>query len=135
MRGPSGGPSVVVIGGGIVGLATAAYLAEGGARVTVYEREAIGAGASGRNSGVVQHPFDPALAPLYHETVAAYRRLAAVSPGGGFALPAEPSGLLLVSHRAAVVEALAGHLRATVPELAIEVLGPADLQRREPSMA
>ena len=135
MRGPSGGPSVAVIGGGIVGLATAAYLAEGGARVTVYEREAIGAGASGRNSGVVQHPFDPALAPLYHETVAAYRRLAAVSPGGGFALPAEPSGLLLVSHRAAVAEALAGHLRATVPELAIEVLGPADLQRREPSMA
>ncbi len=129
------GPSVVVIGGGIVGLATAAYLAEGGSRVTLFEREAIGAGASGRNSGVVQQPFDPALVPLYHETVAAYRRLAEVAPGGGFALPATSSGLLLVARNGAVVAALAAHLEATVPELAIEVLGPAEVRALEPSMA
>ena len=70
-------PDVAVIGGGIVGTATAAFLAEGGARVTLYEREALAAGASGRNSGVVQHPFDSALVPLYEETVQIYRRVEA----------------------------------------------------------
>lgn len=132
---PGRGPSVAVIGGGIVGLATAAFLAEGGARVAVFEREAIAAGASGRNSGVVQHPFDPALVPLYHETVASYRRLAAVAPDAGFALPVESAGLLLVSHRAAVVEALAAHLRVTVPELTVELLGPTELRERESGIA
>jgi glycine/D-amino acid oxidase-like deaminating enzyme len=42
-------PDVVVIGAGIVGCATAAFLAERGASVLVVEREAIAAGASGRN--------------------------------------------------------------------------------------
>lgn len=135
MTGRSGPPAVAVIGGGIVGLAAAAYLAEGGARVMLHEREAIAAGASGRNSGVVQHPFDPALVPLYHETVASYRRLAAEAPDAGFALPAASAGLLLVSRHRAVVERLAVHLGSVVPELPIEVLHGADLEKREPAMA
>ena len=60
------GVDVAVIGGGIVGCATAAFLAEGGASVLLAEREAIAAGASGRNSGIVQHPMDEVLAPLFH---------------------------------------------------------------------
>jgi glycine/D-amino acid oxidase-like deaminating enzyme len=85
---------VAVIGGGIVGCALAAFLAEGGARVVLYEREAIAAGASGRNSGVVQDTLDPAFAALYEESLEHYRTL-----GHGFELPAEPAGLLLVSDR------------------------------------
>ena len=83
---------VAVIGGGIAGCATAALLAEAGAAVTLFEREAIGAGASGRNSGIVQHPMDPALAALYEDSLALYREL-----GHGFELPAEPTGVLIVS--------------------------------------
>ena len=56
----SGAPDFAVIGGGIVGCSLAAFLAEAGASVVLYEREAIAAGASGRNSGVVQHPLDAA---------------------------------------------------------------------------
>ena len=80
-----------VVGGGIVGCALAAFLAEGGANVTLYEREAIAAGASGRNSGVVQDPLDPALTGLYEESLAHYRALE------GFELPEHPSGLLLIN--------------------------------------
>ena len=39
---------IAIVGGGIVGTATATFLARAGARVTLYERSAIAAGASGR---------------------------------------------------------------------------------------
>ena len=75
---------VAVIGGGIAGCATAALLAEAGAAVTLFEREAIAAGASGRNSGILQHPMDPALVALYEASLALYggaRRLRAARAG------------------------------------------------------
>ena len=60
--------------------AAAAFLADGGARVTIVEREGLASGASGANSGVVQHPFDPILASLYRETVELYRDLSGARP-------------------------------------------------------
>ncbi|HEX5823274.1 MAG TPA: FAD-dependent oxidoreductase, partial [Candidatus Limnocylindrales bacterium] len=90
----SGTPDVAVVGGGIVGTAAAAFLADAGARVRLYERTEIAAGASGRNSGIVQHPFDPSLAGLYRVTIAEYRALAVEVDG--FGLPSEPAGLLYV---------------------------------------
>ena len=60
---------VAIIGGGIVGCAAAAFLAEAGAKVELYERDEVGAAASGRNSGSIQHPFDPVLAELHFETL------------------------------------------------------------------
>jgi sarcosine oxidase subunit beta len=49
---------VVVVGGGIVGLASAHYLAERGVAVTVVEKEAVGAGASRRGSGGIRAQFE-----------------------------------------------------------------------------
>jgi glycine/D-amino acid oxidase-like deaminating enzyme len=108
-----------VIGGGIVGCSLAAFLAEAGASVVLYEREEIAAGASGRNSGVLQHPFDEALVGLYEESLRQYRELE------GFALPAAPSGLMIVSR---------GPLSAErFPELRPELL--ADAREAEPALA
>ena len=120
---------VAVIGGGIVGTATAAFLAEAGARVVLWERATIGAGASGRNSGVVQHPSDPVLVELYRESLAIYRELE------GFALPATPAGLLYLGLEAAPVRDLAGDLAVAQPELRPEYLGPGDAARLEPVLA
>lgn len=68
-------PDVAIIGGGILRLSAAALLAQEGLAVTVYERAAIGAGASGRNSGVIQRSFDPALAQIHASTIELYRTL------------------------------------------------------------
>jgi len=120
----------------VVGTAAAAILAGEGARVTLYEREAIAAGASGRNSGVVQHPFDPPLVELYHRTVEVYRMLGAEAPDAGFVLADAPAGLLLLSRRPdEAVPALAAHLAARFPDLAPRALGDADLRALEPTLA
>jgi glycine oxidase len=112
---------VAVIGGGITGCALAAFAAEAGASVRVFERERIAAGASGRNSGVVQHPMDPVLAPLFEETVGHYRTL-----GHGFELPAEPAGVLVLG-----VEAL----DTGFPELEAQRLEGVELAALEPALA
>jgi len=122
-------PDVAVVGGGIVGCALAALLAEGGAAVRLYEREAIAAAASGRNSGVLQHPLDEALVPVYEASLELYRTL-----DHGFALPAEPAGVLLLSEDGAGLEAGRAEVAARFPELAPEWLEGAALAAAEPGL-
>jgi glycine/D-amino acid oxidase-like deaminating enzyme len=127
------GTDVVVVGGGIVGTSAAAFLAEAGARVTIVERDGLASGASGANSGVVQHPFDPVLAGLYRATLEAYRELATSDPG--FRIDAEPAGLLYVSTDEDAVRAVDRSLADDFPDLTREVVGAAELARLEPAVA
>jgi glycine/D-amino acid oxidase-like deaminating enzyme len=129
-------PDVVVIGGGIVGVSAAAHLAETGRQVLLVERDELAAGASGRNSGIVQHPFDPVLVDLHLETVALYRRLeATVGAATGFRLPPTPSGLLNVTPDADVARRLADQLRAAFPALSPAFLDTDEVRRLEPGIA
>jgi glycine/D-amino acid oxidase-like deaminating enzyme len=127
------GSDVVVIGGGIVGTAAAAFLAEAGATVTLVEREGLASGASGANSGIVQHPFDRVLAALYRETLGLYRELAAAEVG--FRLGSEPAGLIYVSTEEAAVRAVDRSLADAFPELERAVAGGTALQALEPAIA
>ena len=124
---------VVVIGGGIVGAAAAAFLARDGTRVILVEREGLASGASGANSGVVQHPFDPALERLYEETIALYRELSTL--GAGFELPDGPAGMLFLSPDEAIVRRQASSIAASFRSLRTEVLGGAALRALEPTLA
>ena len=125
---------VAVIGGGIVGVAAAAFLAEAGAEVALAEREHLGAGASGRNSGAVQHPFDTVLGPLYDETVAIYAELDA--PGtNAFPLNRPPDGLLSVAPEREPLERFAEDVARRLPELEPSLLDPRDLAEAEPALA
>ncbi|WP_183408279.1 NAD(P)/FAD-dependent oxidoreductase [Nocardioides pocheonensis] len=53
MTTPPAAASTIVVGAGIVGAATALYLARAGVEVTLIERYEPGAGASGRNAGYI----------------------------------------------------------------------------------
>lgn len=75
---------VAVVGGGMVGLATAWFLQESGAQVTVYERDEVAAGASWGNAGWLT----PGLAaPLPEPAVLRYGLRAVLSPTSPVYLP------------------------------------------------
>ena len=123
---------IVVIGGGIIGCASAAILADRGARVTLVERTAIGAGASGRNLGAIQHPFDPVLAGLYHDSLTRYRALA--DSFEDFAMPTSPAGLLLLNRDPDAAAAQQVRLARAVPDLKPVLLSPDEVVVAEPSL-
>ena len=121
---------VAVVGAGIVGCALAAFLAEAGASVLLVERDAVGAAASGRNSGILQHPMDAPLVPLFEESLRHYGELA----GYGLELPREPSGVLVLGADESVLASELSALRA-FPELRAEALATGEPAALEPAVA
>lgn len=59
----SSAPKVIVVGGGIIGVCCAYYLARGGAHVVLVERDRVGAGASSGNAGTVSAGHPPLNRP------------------------------------------------------------------------
>ena len=83
---------VAVIGGGMVGLSAAWFLQEAGVQVTVYERDAVGAGASWGNAGWLA----PALtAPLPEPAVLRYGLRALLRPRSPVYVPVRADRALL----------------------------------------
>ncbi|MEX2136017.1 MAG: FAD-binding oxidoreductase [Chloroflexota bacterium] len=125
-------PDVAIIGGGIIGCSAAAILAERDATVVLYEATAIGAGASGRNLGAIQHPFDAILAPLYQASLEQYRQLALADDG--FALPGRPAGVLMLNRDAEASLRQVQLLTDVVPDLAVEFVDADAVAAAEPSL-
>ncbi len=125
----SGPADVAIIGGGIVGCAAAAFLAEAGVNVEVYEREEVAVGASGSNSGSIQHPFDPVLAELHTETLIHYRGMDEVGMGGS------PAGVLMLGPEGDPLEAAVREIGDDCPELEPALLDPAAVRELEPAVA
>jgi glycine/D-amino acid oxidase-like deaminating enzyme len=124
---------VVVVGGGITGTAAAAFLARAGVRVTLVEQAGLASGASGANSGIVYHPFEPALNALYHPTLALYRELE--QEGAGFSLAAEPAGVLFAAHHDGPARLVAVRVGRLYPSLEVDVAEGAALRALEPALA
>jgi glycine/D-amino acid oxidase-like deaminating enzyme len=127
-RGAMASPDVAILGGGIVGCAAAAFLAEAGVRVELFERDALAGAASGRNSGSIQHPFDAVLAELHFETLRHYAQLE------GFELPAAPVGVLMLASDPSALERPAAEIAREQPELEPRVLDPRGVRELEPAL-
>jgi glycine/D-amino acid oxidase-like deaminating enzyme len=116
--------TVGVVGGGVVGCSAASFLAARGARVTVFDQTGVASGASGRNSGAVEHPYDPEQESLYVETIALLGEL-------GMTIGDQPAGALLIVGGEREARELSTSFE-TFPRLGAEVLDPDAVSREEP---
>lgn len=119
---------VAIVGAGILGCAAAAHLAEQEALVAVFDEHEVGSGASGRNSGAIEHPYDVVQRGIYEVSLQLLRKL-------GVSLPALPAGVLLLERDEAVVEEIAEEMGDQHPELDPLVLDPDELLALEPAIA
>ena len=128
---------VVVIGAGIVGVASAFYLAKAGRRVVVVDRGAVAGEASGRNGGHLAPTIDGAWAPLGLLALATWPELVPdidgpteYRRGGGLYVvvaddPTDPADILAYRHaQGFVAEQLSPEdSRALLPALASDIKG------------
>ncbi|HEX6332507.1 MAG TPA: FAD-dependent oxidoreductase [Actinomycetota bacterium] len=128
-------PDVVVIGGGIIGVACARELARGGASVTLLEKDELAAGASGRNLGYLDTSKDPVLAPPARAGLGIYLEVADAAAFPVF-LDRDPIGTLAVTLDEDELDGLREWIDAAVAVgVPVERVEPAELARLEPALS
>jgi len=126
---------VVVVGGGIVGCATAAELARGGAKVMLIERAQIASAASGRNHGLIWYPQSDILDPFYRTSHRMYQELSETSQLD-IALDSRPRGILVLVQKEEDWQPAEAEARAASSGGAkIERLDDRSLKKAEPHLA
>lgn len=124
---------VVIVGGGVHGLATAYYLAanHGVTNVAVIEKSYIGSGGSGRNTAIVRSNYlTPEGSRFYDRSVRLYEGLAADL---NFNVMFEQRGHMTLAHSDASLRTM--RWRAEVNKLQgidSEVIGPAEIAELAP---
>ncbi|MDE0417408.1 MAG: FAD-binding oxidoreductase [bacterium] len=125
---------VVVIGGGIAGIASAWFLAERGDRVLVVEKGRIAGEQSSRNWGWVrQQGRDAAELPIMMESNRIWRGLAAATGSGDLAFT-QSACVKLVENEEAVGGMEAWHAIAREHQLDTVLLGAGEVENRFAAM-
>jgi glycine oxidase len=133
---------VIIIGAGVVGLGVAWRLAQGGARVTVFDKGAAGSGASYAAAGMLAvcaeaEPGERDLVVLGRQSQALWPEFAAeLEATTGLAIDLRSEGTLVVAmtaaERARVTHHLAYQRSLALP---VEWISAADARQREPLLA
>ena len=126
---------VVIVGGGIHGLATAHYLAEnhGITNVAVLEKSYIGSGASGRNTAIIRSNYlTPEGVAFYNRSIELYERL---SSELNFNVMFEQRGHMTLAHSDASLRTMRWRAEVNkVHGIASEVIGTSDISKLVPFM-
>jgi sarcosine oxidase, subunit beta len=125
---------VVIIGGGVHGLATAYYLGQRGVTsVAVLDKSYIGAGASGRNTAIIRSNYrTPEGVAFYDESVKLYEGLSAEL---GYNVLFSQQGHLTLAHTDSAINGL--RVRAEVNQLCgvpSRLIGREEIQRMVPAL-
>jgi sarcosine oxidase subunit beta len=117
---------VAVVGGGAVGLATAGSLADRGVTVTLYERDQLGSGATGRAAGICYDAFaDPVDAAVAGHALDRYRQW-------GLLADCPYVWLARTEDDAAAIDGQVDRMQAN--DRAVSRLTPAELSDRYPAL-
>ena len=131
---------VVVVGGGIIGCATAYELAKAGCAVTLFERATPGAGASGAAAGLLAPLGETGDTPFERLAVASWRLYPKVVEDlrerTGADVEYVTRGTIYPLHTAADVRAAEAQARKHPgPEFGIEAWDTAEVREREPALS
>lgn len=125
---------VVIIGGGVHGLATAYYLAKAGVRnVAVLDKGYLGSGNSGRNTAIIRANYRTAEGiPFYNESLKLYQDLSAAL---GYNLLFSQQGHLTLAHTDSAVNGLRVRAEANkVLGVDSRIIGPEEIKRLVPAI-
>jgi glycine oxidase len=139
---PRSSPATIVIGAGVVGLGVAWRLAQGGARVTVFDKGAAGSGASYAAAGMLAvcaeaEPGERDLVVLGRQSQALWPAFAEeLETATGLAIDLRSEGTLVVAMTAAERARVTHHLAYQQSlALPVEWISAADARQREPLLA
>ena len=124
---------IVVIGAGIIGMASAYYLSRSGLKVSIIERKHIGSGSTGRCiAGIRQQFSTPASINLMKESLALFKQMEAEF---GFSVELYQGGYLLLAHSRELVDIFKTNIKIQQQEgINVSLLSPPEILKIVPGL-
>lgn len=124
---------IAIIGGGIVGMATAYYLSRKGVKLAVIERKYLGSGSTGRCIGGIRQQFStPTSIRLMRESV---RLFSQMEEEFGFPVEFHQGGYLLLAHNEKMVDIFKGNIEIQKKEkVNVSLLTPEEAKKVVPHL-
>lgn len=122
---------IAIIGGGIIGMATAFYLGRNGIKPAIIERQYIGSGSTGRCIGGIRQQFStPTSIHLMKESVELFSQM---EEEFGFPVEFHQGGYLLLAHNEKMVDIFKTNIAVQQKEkVNVSLLSPAEARKVVP---